>query len=118
MATIYEQLGGEVGIAQAVDIFYELVLEDERINYLFEKTDMAKLKRHQAAFLTFATGGPNKYTGQSMQAAHKGLHITQEQFQVVASHLASTLKVLHVQDHLIEQVIQTVAQLEKDIVSR
>lgn len=116
MASLYEQLGKEEGIATAVELFYKKVLADDRLHYLFENTEMEKLKRHQSAFLTFATGGPNNYTGQNMKKAHEGLSITPEQFQAVASHLASTLEDLNVPEETIEQVINTVATLENDIV--
>lgn len=70
--SLYERLGGEEGIARVVDTFYDMVLADPRVAHFFANTDMAKQRRHQTLFLTFATGGPNKYTGRSMREAHRG----------------------------------------------
>ncbi|HET8704827.1 MAG TPA: group 1 truncated hemoglobin, partial [Pseudomonadales bacterium] len=71
--SLYEQLGGEAAVDAAVDLFYKKVLADKRINHFFEGVDMVKQARMQKGFLTFAFGGPNKYTGRGMAAAHKKL---------------------------------------------
>ena len=38
--TLYEQIGGEVAVNAAVDIFYRRVLNDYRINRFFDNVDM------------------------------------------------------------------------------
>ena len=62
--SIYERIGGEESINLAVDIFYKKVLSDIRIKHFFEDVNMEKLGTMQKEFLTFAFGGPNKYTGE------------------------------------------------------
>ena len=93
--SVYERIGGEPSVDAAVDIFYDKVLADKRINYMFEETDMSELKAHQKRFLTVAMGGPNEYTGKNMREAHKfvngGEHPTEEHFGAVAENLVGTL---------------------------
>ena len=73
MESLYERLGGEAAVDAAVDKFYEKVLADERIRHFFTETDMAKQRRHQKSFLTFAFGGPQNYSGRGMREAHRKL---------------------------------------------
>ncbi|OKH20198.1 hypothetical protein NIES593_19550 [Hydrococcus rivularis NIES-593] len=95
MATLFEQLGGAEAIDLAVDKFYERVLADERIKHFFANTDMAKQRAHQKAFLTYAFGGTDKYSGSDMREAHKALVVEQglnhEHFDAVAEDLMLTV---------------------------
>lgn len=117
-ATLYQQLGAEENIAAVVDDFYRRILADDSLNQLFSDTDMETLKRHQTLFLTFALGGPNQYTGRSMQKAHEGLNITPEQFNTVAGHLTASLESFDVPPANIDQVITKVASLKNDVVGK
>jgi hemoglobin len=102
--TLYEKLGAEVGISKAVEIFYERILGDPELRPFFVNTDMSRLRSHQIAFLSAATGGPNQYDGRDMSAAHTGRGITSHHFDLVVTHLVATLKELGVDDDDIAQV--------------
>jgi len=54
---LFKRLGGGSAVRAAVDIFYEKMLGDNRVNFFFEGIDMKKQRSHQAIFLTFALGG-------------------------------------------------------------
>lgn len=116
--TLYEQLGGQAAINAVVEEFYARVLADEKVRDLFKNTDMEKQKRHQAAFIAYATGGPNRYQGRTIKKAHEGLGITEEQFMAVATHLSDSLKHFNVPQHLIDQVIELFASLKGDVVEQ
>ena len=116
--TLYEQLGGQEAIDAVVEEFYARVLADEKVKDLFKNTDMEKQKRHQAAFIAYATGGPNRYRGRTIKKAHEGLGITEEQFMAVATHLSDSLKHFNVPQHLIDQVIEIFASLKGDVVEQ
>ncbi len=116
--SLYEKLGGQAAVVAVVEEFYKRILADDRINFIFDQTDMDRLKRHQAAFISFAVGGPNHYTGRSMQKAHKGLNITPEQFQIVAMHLSDSLANFDVDQESIDQVIEKVTSLKDDVIGQ
>tara|TARA_B110000858_G_C17809687_1_gene480419 strand:+ start:8364 stop:8504 length:141 start_codon:yes stop_codon:yes gene_type:complete len=42
MSTLFEEIGGEAAVDAAVNVFYRIVLADERINRFFEDTDMER----------------------------------------------------------------------------
>lgn len=87
METLYDRLGGQDAISKVVDVFYEKVLADETVNKFFEETDMEKQRRHQSLFISWALGGPNQYSGRSMELAHKGMNLTDEHFGAIATTL-------------------------------
>jgi len=105
--TLYEKLGGEKTVDAAVDIFYQKVLADPHINQFLKGVEMVKQGRMQKNFLTFAFGGPHKYDGRNMLAAHSKLvakGLNDSHFNTVASHLVSTLQELDVAQVLIDEV--------------
>lgn len=124
MATLFEQLGGAEAVNLAVDKFYERVLADERIKHFFAKTDMAKQRAHQKAFLTYAFGGMDKYSGSDMREAHKTLVLEQglnhEHFDAVAEDLMLTLEEMGVSEELRAQVaaIATAPQHKRDVLNQ
>ncbi len=115
--TLFEKLGGEPAIRLAVDQFYERVLADPLRAPFVEKVQMPRLKAHQFAFLSQATGGPRQYAGASMRQAHARLHIEQRHFNAVAGHLVETLRSLGVAEDLIDEVVAALTPLASEIVN-
>ena len=93
---LFERIGGAGAVDAAVELFYNKVLADTRINSFFKKTDMTKQRQMQKQFLTFAFGGSTKWNGKSMRAAHKHMNLEDSHFGAVAENLAKTLKELGV----------------------
>ncbi len=89
--TLYDSLGQSAGITTAVDQFYVRVLADPSLAPYFEGTDLDKLRAHQAALLSKVTGGPDAYTGRTLQLSHQRLGITDEAFDKVLGHLLAVL---------------------------
>lgn len=114
--TLYEKLGGEEAIEKVVDYFYsELVLKDETVNQFFIHTDMEKQKKHQTKFISFALGGPNQYSGQSMAKAHEGMNLQPAHFNAIAKHLHDALAHFGVSESDIDEALTKVATLKDDI---
>lgn len=114
--TLYEKLGGEEAIEKVVDYFYsELVLKDETVNQFFIHTDMEKQKKHQTKFISFALGGPNQYSGQSMAKAHEGMNLQPAHFDAIAKHLHDALAHFGVSEADIDEALTKVATLKDDI---
>src|SRR5436190_804376 len=119
--SLFEQLGGKPAVEAAVDLFYQKVLVDQRINYFFESVDMTKQRGKQKAFLTMVFGGPSSYTGQDMRNGHahlvvKGLN--DSHFNAVVENLGQTLKELGVKDELIAQVAALAESVRNDVLGR
>ncbi len=114
--TVYEKVGGVEAIAKVVDYFYnELVLKDETVNQFFKETDMEKQKSHQTKFISFALGGPNQYSGKSMEKAHEGMDLQPVHFEAIAKHLHDALAHFGVEEADIDTALTKVATLRDHI---
>jgi len=113
--SIYARLGGQPAMDAAVDLFYKKVLADKRVNHFFEDVNMKRQIERQKAFLSAAFGGPVAWKGKDMRKAHAHLDLTEEDFNVIAGHLQTTLKELKINPELIAEVM-VVAGSTKDAV--
>lgn len=119
--TLFEWLGGREAVNAAVDLFYEKVMADDRINHFFENVDMKRQAAHQKAFMTYAFGGAPNYEGRSMREAHKKLveeqGLNESHFNAVAENLQNTLTEMGVPEDLIGEVMTTVASTHDDVLN-
>ena len=117
MTSLFEKIGGQNAVNAAVDIFYRKVLSDQNVSHFFDIVDMDKQIAKQKAFLTYAFGGPNQYTGKDMREAHKHLNLNESHFQSIAGHLQDTLKELNVPQDLINEVMTIAASTHDDVLN-
>lgn len=89
--TLFQRLGGIEGTRQLVDVVLVKAHEDDRIGGLFENIDHERLRQKLVEQLCQATGGPCVYTGMSMELAHKGLLITDEEFDFFVEDLVAAM---------------------------
>lgn len=94
---MYQSIGGDAGLTELVDVFYERLWADPELKHYFDGIDRAELKRHQRMFLTYVLGGPDAFEGRPLPEAHRGLNITNEAFDSVAHHLQLSLEELDVE---------------------
>ncbi|MGE5658431.1 MAG: group I truncated hemoglobin [Actinomycetota bacterium] len=113
--TLYERLGGQPAIEQVVDDFYQRVLADETVSGFFAHTDMEKQRRHQTAFISYALGGPNRYSGRSMEKSHAGLNLQPVHFDAIVKHLGGALAAKGVTSEDIEAVKERVLTLREAV---
>ncbi len=116
MTPLYERLGGAPAFEALVEDLYRRLLQDETLRPYFDGVDMERLKRHQRAFLTTAFGGPQEYSGRTLEAAHARFDITDEAFDRVAGHLVAALAGLGVPEEQIKEVAAAVLPLRPAIV--
>jgi truncated hemoglobin YjbI len=89
--TLYDRFGGLQTIQVVTEAFYRKVLQDELLAPFFTGTDMNRQTGMLAQFLASAFGGPMVYSGRDLRTAHAGMPLTDEHFDRVIGHLASTL---------------------------
>lgn len=116
--SLYDQIGGDAAVDAAVDLFYRKVLADERISRFFDTVDMDAQRAKQKAFLTVAFGGPNKYSGRDMRAAHAHMKLNEAHFDAVMEHLGATLKELKVPESLIAQAAAIASSVKDEVLNR
>ncbi len=81
--TLWDRLGGEVGVGKVVDDFVATAAKDPKVDFDRGgkyKPDVPMLKKRLVELVSAVSGGPLKYTGKSMKDVHKGMWITNEEF--------------------------------------
>jgi hemoglobin len=117
MSTIYDAIGGEPAVAATVEDLYTRVLRDPDLSGYFAQTDMPRQKSHLRRFVAAALGGPQRYAGRDMHAAHARLGVTATAFDKVVAHLAAALSGLGVPERTIEEIAAKLAPLRAQIVT-
>lgn len=119
--SLYDRLGGQPAIQAVASGLVDRILADTRVNKWFahaasspENTKLYKEKL--AAFICQNTGGPCKYTGMDMVAAHKGRAVTSEAFNAVAEDLSALLDQLKVPAKEKNEVMTLIGSLKPSIV--
>lgn len=114
--TPYQRLGGSEPIRQVVQAFYERVLADPALAHYFDGVDMTTLRRHFALLIIQLLGGPSEYDGRELDEAHRGLHITDEDYDKVVGHLVTTLEQADVPADIIGALGRTAGDVRATIV--
>ena len=114
--SLFEKYGGFTTVSKIVRQFYRDVLHSKNLKVYFEGVDMERLIDHQTKFISHALGGPAQYTGRSLAMSHKGLNITEADFDEVADILQDTLENAGMEDDDVEAVMKIVASTKDSIV--
>ena len=117
-ANLYQRIGEQAGIATVVDNFLANVGGDDRVNGRFADTDMNKLRGLLIEQVCEATGGPCKYTGKTMLAAHKGMNISEDEFGIIAAHFADAMVKADVATEDSSTIMGVLAGMHDDIVGQ
>jgi hemoglobin len=121
--SLYNRLGGKKAIVAVVDEFVARVAADKRINGFFKDTAadpkrLAKFKNNLVNQICQASGGPCKYTGKDMKTAHKGMGITDADFNALVEDLSGALDKFKVGAKEKGDLLAALGPLKKDIVEK
>jgi hemoglobin len=94
--SLFSRLGGKKGITAVVNDFVGNVGGDNRINKFFadtvkDKKRLDKFKDNLVDQICQASGGPCKYKGKDMKTAHKGMGISDADFNALVEDLVKAL---------------------------
>ena len=121
--SLYDRLGGKGAITAVVDEFVARVAADTRINGFFAKTaaDPERLKTfkmHLVNQICEASGGPCKYTGKDMKAAHMGMGVSGADFNALVEDLVGALDKFKVGKTEKDQLLGALGPMKGDIVEK
>ncbi len=117
--TLYQRLGGYDAIAAVVDDFIGRLATDPDLGRFFighSEDSQKQIRQLIVDQLCEATGGPCVYTGRDMKTSHKGMRISEEDWQKTAAHLVATLDKFSVPQALQDEVLALIGTLKEDIV--
>jgi hemoglobin len=120
--TLYRRLGGHTAIEKVVDDFVDAVVADDKIRPQhkkhFKEGDVVALKRKLVDQVGEATGGPERYTGKNMKDAHRGLGITDVDFDALVGDLVKALDKNNVPAKEQDELKALLAPMRRDVVER
>ena len=119
--TLFERIGGDNAVKTTVIKMYDKILDDAELAPFFENIEVDQLRLSQSAFVTYAFGGPNHYTGKGLRHAHAGAvshGLKDKHFDRVAMHLKSAMQELNVPEGLIEEALAIVGSTRKDVLGQ
>jgi hemoglobin len=119
--SVYRQLGGREGIALIVDDFVANAAADARINERFKALkpeQVLKLKSNLADQICDATGGPCAYVGRDMKTAHRGMKISDAEWNATVEALVKALDKNNVPAGAKGALLEALGPMKPDIVGQ
>lgn len=118
--SLFERLGGSGGIEALVEEIVSLHMENPVIRsrfrpYLETPDKLAVTKKHLCAFLEAGSGGKAKYTGRNMQAAHRGMNISEAEYMAALDDILTGLRKRGVDEQTQKDVLAIAYSLKADI---
>ena len=119
--TLYKRLGGYDALAAVTDDFLARLAADPQMAKFFVGLNVEskqRVRQHVVDFLCKSTGGPCLYLGQDMKSAHKGLHITDAEWNASAADLVATLDKFKVPEKEKGELLAILGPMKPDIVGQ
>lgn len=134
-ATLYDRLGGEATLVALVNDLAQRTIADPRVNFErrgvrtnwvgskytpWEPTpdNLDRFKRHMIEFLTLATGGPASYTGRDIAAVHKGMRISNNEFDAMVGDIKTSMDRLGIARREERDLLAVIETTRKQIVEK
>lgn len=117
-ANLYDRLGGKKSIKAVVAQFVSNVGGDQRINHYFAKTNLTHLKAMLVDQICEGSGGPCKYRGRDMKTTHKGMALTDADFNALVEDLVKALDKFKVAKKEQDDLLVILGPMKGDIVGQ
>ena len=114
--TLFTRLGGMEVISGAAAQIVESVSHDPRTKRSFAGLKLSTLKASVAQHLCSVTGGNCRYEGEPMPAAHTGLAITNEEFDIMGDYVDQAFRARGVSDKNRAELATLLGKMRPDVV--
>jgi len=114
---LYERLGGAAGIARLMDDIMAAHLRNPVVGPRFRNiADLDHAKQMACDFFCAGAGGPEKYSGKDMRAAHRGMNINGDEYVAVMDDILCVLGKHGIDEATKKDVLAILYSLKDDIV--
>jgi len=114
---LYERLGGAAGIARIVDDIMADHLTNPVVGPRFRNiSDLDHAKKMACDFFCAGAGGPEKYVGKDMRAAHRGMNVNEQEYVAVMDDIMGALGKNGIDEATKKDVLAILYSLKGDIV--
>jgi hemoglobin len=117
--TLYTRLGGYDAIAAVANNLLPRLMSDSQLGRFWENRGDDGLDREKQLLIDFlcsSAGGPLLYTGRDNKTSHKGMGITEADWDLFMGHLTDTLNEFEVPEREKQDVIDFIESTKADIV--
>jgi hemoglobin len=121
-ALLWDRLGGEANITKVIDEFVKTAAVDPAVNFdrggkfKLDEATVAMVKKQFLTFISHVTGGPYQYKGKDMKDVHKGMGITDDEFNATAGHLKKALEKYSAKPADVNELLKALAALRPEVV--
>lgn len=113
--SLYEQIGGQAAVEQITDNFIAEIEFNATIFPYFKDSDIDRFRSKFIEHLCVNTGGPCQYSGDSMLDVHKGMHISERDFNLTVDLLINAMSKAHISHRLQNRILARLAPMRKDM---
>jgi hemoglobin len=117
--TLYKRLGGYDAIAAVADnLLVRLQADPQLARFWLHRGEDSLLREKQSLinFLCSSSGGPLYYSGRDMKISHRGMGISESDWQAFLGHLEATLDHFEVPAAERTEVLEFINSTKSDIV--
>ena len=117
--TLHERLGGYDAIVAVVNNLLPRLMADSQLGRFWQHRGEDGIKREKQLLIDFlcsSAGGPLYYTGRDMKTSHKGMRISESDWQAFMRHVVATLEIFHVPGKEMGEVRSFIESTKPDIV--
>ena len=115
---LYDDLGGKPGIDRLVEVSVDNYLADPRIGEVFSESNMDRVRAKLKEQFCVVAGGPCSYTGHSMEATHKGLRLTNANFNALVEDLQAAMETCNIPFATQNRFLARLAPMQRQMVTR
>jgi hemoglobin len=115
---LFADMGGQAGIDRLVDVSVDNYLADPRIKDIFSESNIDRIRAELKDQFCMIAGGPCQYKGHSMVATHKGLHLTNANFNALVEDLQTAMDSCNIPFATQNRFLARLAPMQHEVVTR
>ena len=118
-ATLYERLGGYDAITAVANNLLPRLVADSQLGRFWQHRGEDGLQREKQLlidFLCHSAGGPLYYTGRNMTLTHRGMNISESDWEVFMGHVSATLTHFQLAEAESSDVLAFIQSTKEEIV--
>ncbi|MGC3981481.1 MAG: group 1 truncated hemoglobin [Steroidobacteraceae bacterium] len=116
--SLYERMGGAEVVTAVSNQLIDRTVADPKLKRSFDKVDIPRLKKLLIEQICALSGGPCKYSGDTMKEVHAGLNIRQDEFYGMVEELRTVMIDNHIELRERNELLALLAPMKRDVVTR
>lgn len=116
-AAAFQAFGAKPGLVRLMDDFMQRLLSDPRTAPFFEQVNQAHVKQQLVDQFCELLGGPCRYEGVDMKAAHQDLEIRKRDFNALVENLQAAMAAQGIPFARQNQLLARLAPMHRDVIT-